>query len=350
VGNVDLPQAKYTTPEQRANFFRNLAERAAAIPGVRSAAISTTIPLAGGGGGGNLIVEGQAVPAGGSEFAARSRSVSPAYLRTMGIELRRGRHFTDQDTGNNLRVAIVNERFAQQFFPKADPIGRRMKWGRDLKSEAPWLTIVGVAADVKPWSLTVPPVPEVFSPFAQDPRQWGWIVIRSEGADPAALAPALRAEVRALDRDQPLTAVQTMERMVSESMTIPRLMAVLMAIFAGIAMVMAALGIYGVVSYSVAQRTHEFGIRMALGAGSPSVVKLVLRQAVWMLGLGLGIGVPAALAATSVLRSFLYGVGARDPLTFVLIPVALAAIGVVASYIPARRATRVDPVVALRCE
>ena len=147
-----------------------------------------------------------------------------------------------------------------------------------------------------------------------------------------------------------MTDIRTMERIVGESMTLPRLMTVLMAIFSGIAMVMAALGIYGVVSYSVAQRTHEFGIRMALGAGSPSVIRLVLRQAMWMLGIGVGIGVPAAAAGTKVLQSFLYGVGARDPVTFIVIPLALAGIGFVASYIPARRATQVDPVVALRCE
>jgi putative ABC transport system permease protein len=268
----------------------------------------------------------------------------------MGIALRKGRYFTEQDGETGMRVAIVNERFAEQFFPKTDPIGKRVKWGRDLQSKMPWLTIVGVAADVKQWSLTTPPVPEVFSPWAQDPRQWSYVVVRTESADPTTVAPALRSELGALDRDQPMTDIRSMERILFESMTIPRLMAVLMTIFSTIAMIMAALGIYGVVSYSVAQRSHEFGIRMALGAGSTNVVRLVLKQALWMLGIGVVLGVPAAAAATVVLQSFLFGVGARDPLTFVAIPLLLGAIGVLASYIPARRATRVDPVVALRCE
>jgi putative ABC transport system permease protein len=350
VAQLYLPEARYTTPEQRGNFYRALVERAAALPGVRAAASTTGLPLYGGGGGGSVIIEGQPVPAGGSELSARVRSVSASYLQTMGIGLRKGRDLAEQDAANGLRVALVNERFAQQFLGKTDPVGKRFKFGRNVQSESPWVTIVGVTADVKPASLTAPPLPEVFLPVRQDPRPWGWIVVRTESADPTTLAPALRAEVRALDRDQPVTDLRSMDRIIEESMTLPRLMAVLMTIFAAIAMAMAAMGIYGVISYSVAQRTHEFGIRMALGAGSPSVIRLVLRQALWMLGLGIGIGIPAAALMTKALQAWLYGVGARDPLTFVAIPLLLAAIGAVASYIPARRATRVDPAIALRCE
>jgi putative ABC transport system permease protein len=350
VANLYLSETKYTTPEQRVNFFRALVERTAALPGVRGAASTTGLPLYGGGSGGAVVVEGQPAPAAGSEIIARVRSVSSGYLQTMGIGLRKGRDLAEQDAENGLRVALINERFAQQFFAKGDPIGKRFKLGRNAQSEAPWLTVVGVAADVKPYSLTAPPVPEIFLPVKQDPRPWSWIVVRTDSADPTTLAPALRAEVRALDRDQPVSDLRTMDRIIEESMTLPRLMAILMAIFSGIAMAMAAMGIYGVISYSVAQRTHEFGIRMALGAGSPSVIRLVLRQALWMVGLGIGIGVPAAAVMTKALQAWLFGVGARDPLTFIAIPLALAAVGAVASYIPARRATRVDPVIALRCE
>jgi putative ABC transport system permease protein len=350
VANLYLSETKYTTPEQRANFYRALVERTAALPGVRGTASTTGLPLYGGGSAGSVVVEGQPVPAGGSELVARIRSVSSGYLRTMGIGLRKGRDLAEQDAENSLRVALINERFAQQFFAKGDPIGKRFKFGRNAQAEAPWLTVVGVAADVKPYSLTAPPVPEVFLPVRQDPRPWSWIVVRTDSADPTTLAPALRAEVRALDGDQPVSDLRSMERIIEESMTLPRIMAMLMAIFAGIAMAMAAMGIYGVISYSVAQRTHEFGIRMALGAGSPSVIRLVMRQALWMLGLGIGIGVPAAAVMTKALQAWLFGVGARDPLTFVAIPLALGAVGAVASYIPARRATRVDPVIALRCE
>jgi putative ABC transport system permease protein len=347
---IFLPDAKYTTPEQRLNFFTALVERARAIPGVRGAATTTGLPLYGGGSGGSVVLEGQPAPTAGSELFTRSRIITPGYFQTMGIPLRAGRYLTEQDAENSLRVAIINERFAQQFLPKGDPIGKRFQFGREPQAAAPWLTIVGVAADVKPYSLTAPPFPEVFLPVRQDPRPFSYIVIRTESSDPTTLAPALRAELRALDADQPVTELRSMQRIIEESMTIPRLMTVLMAIFAGIAWAMAALGIYGVISYSVAQRTHELGIRMALGAGSPSVIRLVLRQALWMLGIGVCIGVPAAAATTKMLQSYLYGVGARDPVTFVAIPLALAVVGVVASYIPARRATKVDPVVALRCE
>jgi putative ABC transport system permease protein len=349
VASIDLPEAKYPGNEQRINFFHNLTTRVAAIPGVRAAAATTGLPLYSGSSS-SFVVEGQPTPPAGSETFAGNRQISPGYLQTLGIPLRAGRYFTDQDVENSLRVAIVNERMAQQFFPKGDAIGKRIKWGRNAQSSAPWMTIVGVASDVKRWSMTAPPTPEVYSPFRQDPRVWSTIVIRTDSADPGVVAPALRAEVRALDPDQPITDLRTMQNIVYESMTIQRLMSALMAVFAGIALAMAAMGIYGVISYSVAQRTHEFGIRMALGAGSPTVVRLVLRQAVWVLGIAVGIGVPAALATTRVLQSYLYGVGARDPVTFVAIPLTLVAVGVLASYIPAVRATRVDPVVALRCE
>jgi putative ABC transport system permease protein len=348
--SIYLPEAKYTTPEQRVNFFRGLVERAGSIPGVRSAAVTTGLPLYGAGGGGSVVVEGQPVPSSGSEFFTRSRSITPGYFETMGIVLRWGRSFTDQDAENSMRVAVINERFAQQFLPKGDPTGKRFKFGRNPQAPSPWLTIVGVVADVKPWSLTTPPVPEVFLPFRQEPRSFSFIVVRTDSPDPTTVGPALRAEARGLDPGQPVTEMRTMQRIIDESMTLPRLMTVLMTIFASIALAMAALGIYGVISYSVAQRTHELGIRMALGAGAPSVIRLVLKQALWMLAIGVGIGVPVAAATTRVLQTYLYGVGPRDPLTFVAIPLALAGVGALASYVPARRATRIDPVVALRCE
>ncbi len=345
-----LPEAKYPRPEQRANFFRDLADRAAALPGVQGAAASTGVPLAGGGPGANFIVEGRPVPASGQESFGRTRSITPAYFQTIGIPLRRGRYFSDQDTETAQKVVIINERLAQQFFPNADPLGQRLKWGRDPQSPAPWLTIVGVVGDVKLWSLTAPAVPEMYSPLRQNPPGGTFLVVRTQSADPTSITPALRGELRALDRDQPLTNIRTMQRIIEESMTIARLMTVLIGLFAGIAMVMAAMGIYGVISYSVAQRTHELGIRMALGAGAPGIVKLVLRQALWMIGIGVALGVPGAAATTKMLQSYLYGVGARDPITFVFIPLALAAVGLLASYIPARRATRLDPMSALRRE
>jgi predicted permease len=346
--HVDLPENKYPQKEQRIHFFHNVMERAAAIPGVRAAAATTGLPLYSGSSSA-FVVEGQPAPATGSDSVAGNRQITLGYFQTLGIPLRAGRYFTSQDVENSEPVAIVNERLAQQYFPKGDALGKRVKWGRNAQAPSPWMTIVGIVADAKRWSMTAPPFPEVNSPFRQDPRPWSSLVIRTDG-DPAGAAPALRAAVRALDPDLPLTDVRTMESIVWESMTIQRLMSAMMGIFAGIALAMAAMGIYGVMSYWVAQRTHEFGIRMALGAGSPTVIRLVLRQAAWVLGVGVVLGVPAALAMTRVLQMYLYGVGPRDLATFVAIPLALVGVGVLASYLPALRATRVDPVVALRCE
>ncbi len=348
--NVWLPDTKYPEPEQRSAFFRQLVERANSMPGVVSAAASTGIPLAGGGGASNFVIEGQPAAAAGHEAITRTLSVTPGYFQTMGMALRRGRYLTEQDDEKAPRVVIVNERIARQYFGGTDPIGKRVKWSREAQGGAPWMTVVGVAADVRPWGRASQPAPEMYAPFRQSPRPASWLVIRTKSAEPAGVAPALRAELRGLDRDQPLSSVETMEMRMSDSMTLPKMMTSLISIFATLSMLLAAMGIYGVVSYSVAQRRHEFGIRMALGAGPQSVVRLVLKRAVWMILIGVGIGVPGAAAMTKVLQSFLFGVGARDPLTFVLVPLALAAVALMASLIPARRATQVDPVVALRCE
>jgi putative ABC transport system permease protein len=346
--NVRLPDVKYPKPEMRAAFFRDLVERVSTLPGVQSAAVGTGLPLMGGSGN-NFVVEGRPAPPAGQEFMARTRSVTPACLDTLGIPLRRGRGFSEQDSATALRVIVVNDRLVQQFFPDADPIGKRLKFG-NAASNTPWMTIVGVVGNTRGGNATSPPQPEIYSPFPQSPGAGGWLAVRVRSGEATALAPALRAELRNLDRDLPLTQVRTMQALMENALTLPKLMMVLTTIFAGIALWMAAMGIYGVVSYSVAQRTRELGIRMALGANRANVIRIVLTQVIWMVLLGLAIGVPAAAATTRMLQVFLYGVGARDPLTFVAVPAALAAVALLASYIPALRATRVDPVVALRCE
>jgi putative ABC transport system permease protein len=347
--NVWLPETKYPKPEQQAIFFRSLLERAQSMPGVVSAAASTGIPLTGGGGSA-FVIEGQPVPSAGHEAIARTMSVTPEYFQTMGMTLRSGRYFTEQDDDKGQRVVIVNERIARQYFGAADPIGRRVKWSPAPNGDAPWMTIVGVASDVRPWGRASQPSPEMYAPFRQAPGPASWVVVRTKNSDAASVTPALRAELKSLDRAQPLSSVMTMDERMNESMTLPKMMTVLISIFATLSLLLAAMGIYGVVSYSVAQRSHEFGIRMALGAGPGGVIGLVLKRAGWMVLLGVGIGIPCAAAITKVLQSFLFGVGARDPLTFVFVPLALASVALLASWIPARRATRVDPVVALRCE
>src|SRR5271157_3560755 len=246
--------------------------------------------------------------------------------------------------------AVVRLEDLNEVATNEDPIGKRIKWSRDPNSKAPWMTIVGISGDVKAWRLNAQPLPEMFTPLSQQPQAFLFLAIRTWSADPTPVAGAVRAALRQLDRDQPITEVRSMRSTVSESLTDVKYVSRLTALFAAIAMLMAAMGIYGVIGYSVARRTHEFGVRMVLGAGAADVVRLVLRQALYVVAIGLVIGMAGALVVSRLLASWLYGVGEHDPLTFTLVPLALGAIALLASYIPARRATRVDPAVALRCE
>ena len=252
------------------------------------------------------------------------------------------RAFNALDTAASQRMAIVNQRMARTFFPNEDPIGKRIKWSSDPSSPAPWMTIVGVSGDVKAWRLNAQRLPEMFTPLSQQPQAFLFLAIRTWSADPSPVAGAVRAALRQMDPGQPITEVRSMRGIVSESLTEVKYVSRMTALFAVIAMLMAAMGIYGVISYSVARRTHE--------SGTADVVRLVLRQALYVVAIGLAIGIAGALAVARLLASWLYGVGEHDPLTFTLVPLALGAVALVASYIPARRATRVDPAVALRCE
>jgi putative ABC transport system permease protein len=347
---VQLPQARYPSPESRAAFFRDLLEKSAAIPGVESADACTSLPMTGGGYTTSFVVDGRPAPPSGHENSSHWRAATPGYFQTLGIPLVRGRAFNALDTAASQRVAIVNQRMARMFFPNEDPLGKRIKWSNKPNSPAPWMTIVGVSGDVKSWRLGAQPQPEMFTPLSQQPQAFLFLAIRTWSADPSPVAGALRAALRQVDPGQPITEVRSMRSIVSESLTEVKYVSRLTALFAVIAMLMAAMGIYGVIGYSVAQRTHEFGVRMVLGAGTAEVVRLVLRQALYVVAIGLVIGVAGALAVARLLASWLYGVGEHDPLTFTLVPLALGAIALLASYIPARCATRVDPAVALRCE
>jgi putative ABC transport system permease protein len=306
--------------------------------------------MTGGGYSTTFVVDGRPAPASGHENWSRWRAATAGYFRTLGIPLLRGRAFNALDTAASQRVAIVNQRMARMFFPNEDPIGKRIKWSNNPNSPAPWMTIVGVSGDVKAWGLGSQPVPEMFAPITQQPQPFLFLAIRTWSPDPTPVTGAVRAALRQVDPDQPITGVRSMRSTVSESLTEVKYVSRLTALFAVIAMLMSAMGIYGVISYSVAQRTHEFGVRMVLGADTADVVRLVLRQALYVVGIGLAIGVAGALAVSRLLTAWLYGVGTHDPLTFTLVPLALGAIALLASYIPARRATRVDPAVALRCE
>ena len=345
---LSLPQARYLKPQQRAAFYEQLLERIAGLPGVRAAGACTQLPLSGGETIWGLTIEGRPEPGPGEVLQAGHRSVSPDYFRAMSIPLRRGRYFTAQDREGAPGVVIINETMANRFWPNQDPIGKRIRLGAG-RSGAPWIPIAGVVADVKYSGLDRQPGPEMFLPHLQNPSPRMAIVVRA-ATEPASLATALRSAVTALDRDQPVANIRTLEKIVSDSVAPRRLTMLLLGIFAALALVLAGVGLYGVISYSVTQRTHELGVRMALGAQPSEVLRLVIGHGMILTMIGVAIGLAGAFALTRFLSSLLFGVTARDPATFLAVALALASVALAACYIPARRATRVDPMVALRYE
>ncbi len=342
-----LPGGTYRTAEQRAAFFDRAVDRLQALPGAQSAAAVTYLPLTGLGSATTFWVNDRAKPAPGQEPAADVRAVTPDYFRTLGIPLLRGRTFSGRDRADSPQVAIVNEALARMFWPGRNPIGQRItySWGDDIPLE-----IVGVVGDARLVTLSDDEIrPAIYRPQTQQPSMFMSLVVRTAG-DPLTLAPAARAAIHAIDPNQPLSDVASMETVQSDSLAQPRLLALLLGLFGFSALLLAAVGIYGVMAYAVARRTQEIGVRMALGADRSRVVRLVVGRAMWLAGLGLAIGLAGALATTRVLDSLLYGITATDPATFVGVPLILAAVALVASLLPARRATRIDPMVALRTE
>jgi putative ABC transport system permease protein len=345
---VALPPARYSDDHQVIGFYRQLAERASTLPGVQAATLANVLPVDGG--GPFLSFEEQGAPEAPPEETpdANIRAVGPDYFRTMGIPLLRGRLLAAQDTEQAPRAIVINETMARRYWPDADPIGRRIAFdGAD--GDPAWREIVGIVADVKSEGLDSEEVPSVYAPHAQRPGLSMAVVLRTSG-DPKALAPALRSEVQALDRNLPVYYVTTMDEIMASSVSAQRFGMFLLALFAGVALVLAAVGIYGVMSYSVAQRTHEIGVRMALGAGNAHVVWMVVREGMVLAGLGLVAGVLVAAVAGRFLTSMLFEVSPADPFAFAGAAALLAVAAFAACYVPARRATRVDPMVALRTE
>jgi len=341
-----LSRQKYGELPRRAAFYREVLERVRALPGVAAAGYTTSVPLVWRGGTNGFTVEGQPRAPGRD---ANHRQISPDYFRTMGIPLRAGRIFDEHDGPNALPVAMINETMAGKFWPGGEALGKRFKLGGP---DAPWMTVVGIVGDVRQMGLDVPVKAEMYFPYQQIDMFWAaptFLAIRSAG-DPADLVAAVRREVRAVDPDQPISDVRTMEEILGREVAPRRLQMTLLAGFAGLALLLASLGIYGVISYAVSQRTPEIGIRMALGARPRDVLGMVVGGGLRLAALGVGIGLAAALALTRVMASLLYGVSTTDPLTFVSIPLLLLAVALAASYLPARRALRVDPVAALRSE
>ena len=342
---MSLPRSQYDQPAQWNGFFSSLVERLRAEPGVQSVAVALPLPLMGGGLNFGFRIEGRPEPKGRRSGRRTTRRLTPDYFRLMRIPLLRGRLFTDADGADRPKVCIVSADFARLHFPGEDPIGRRLVFGgREPVSRE----IVGVVANVKRDGLAVVSRPEMYVPFVQDPW-WPDVAVRTSG-DPAALAPAVRAHVRALDPTLPVEEAQPMTRTVYDSAAQPRFRTTLLASFGGVALLLAALGIYGVVSYGVGRRTRELGIRVALGAQRGDVLRMILREGVLLSAVGLAVGIAGAVILTRYLSSLLFEVGRLDPPTYAAVAAALLVASLLAGLVPARRATRVNPVTALRQE
>jgi putative ABC transport system permease protein len=344
-----LPAPKYLEFERRSQFYSDLVQRVESLAGVRSAAVTTNLPLYRQGNTAGVSIDGQLPLPPGEENVVTIRVISPAYFDTMSIPLLSGRALTDHDTATSPLVTVISETMARRYWPGEDPIGKRVGLGRVERPED-WTQVVGVVKDVRQFELIADPRPQMYVPYKQsdffEPRD---LVVKTD-VDPVSLAATVRNAVWEIDKDQPVSNIRTMEEILLESIARQRFSMLLLAIFAGVALILAAVGIYGVMSYSVAQRTHEIGIRMALGAQTGSVLKLAVGYGLKLVIAGVVIGLIAAFALTRVMATLLFGVTATDPTTFTLISLLLIAVAAIASYIPARRATKVDPIIALRYE
>ncbi|HZS07632.1 MAG TPA: ABC transporter permease [Blastocatellia bacterium] len=349
---ISLPQARYAEDQKIIAFHQQLLNRLQNLPGVEAAGISMSLPP-------NLLqisnpfgIEGRPLQPGQARPLAEEMTISPDYFRALGVPLLRGRFFTDADREGAPQVMIINEAMARRYFPNEDPVGRRLQTG-DPNPNSPWETIVGVVGNVKYTGLDAEETPTMYVPYTTP----GWVswsrtmylVVRTTG-EPLALAPLVRREVQALDRDLPVADLRAMEQVIYQSITEPRFRTLLTGLFAAVALLLATVGIYGVISYVVAERTHEIGIRMALGARGPDVLRLVVGQGMKLALSGVAIGLAASFLLTRLMKGLLFGVSAADPVTFITVALLLAIIALLACWIPARRATRVDPLVALRYE
>lgn len=346
---VELPEARYKDKDPQTRFRMQALSAINSLPGVQAAMVSE-LPLSGDSLDHDFLVEGRPPIAPGDEPSVETRSVMGEYFQTMQIPLRLGRSFAPQDFDPQAqRVGVVNESLVRQFFPNEDPLGKRVRWARD--QEVRWMTIIGVVGDVKHFGLDLPEQPALYSPYPQaDPwKRWMTFVARTQGS-PEAMGQPIKQQIWKADAQLPVTKVQSMNEVASGSFAARRFNMLLLAIFAGLALVLAAVGIYGVMSYAVTQRTQEIGIRMALGARGIDVLTLILRNGLALTLSGVAIGISGALALTRLLRTLLFGVAPTDAFTFVAVSAALIIVALLACYLPARRATKVDPLVALRYE
>jgi putative ABC transport system permease protein len=341
------PNSDYDAARLRV-FFDECLARVSALPGIESAAITHALPIDGS--QWNTIVHAadKPVPQPGEFPNTEFTPISSNYFEAMGIRLLQGRWFTSSDTANSPTVAVINETLARRVWPGENPIGKRLRWGRP-EMYTPWLEVVGVVADVKSYGVESATPLQTYVPFAQSPPTNFWLVARTIG-EPLLAAPGVERAIHSIDKDLPVSSIRSMDQLLGNSLAARRLTLVLIGSFAALALLLAAIGVYGVISYSVRHRTHEIGVRMALGAQRRDVLKLILAQGARLALLGVVIGLGAALALTRWLESLLFEVRPTDPLTFTVTAAVLALVALFACYLPARRATKVDPMVALRCE
>jgi predicted permease len=338
----------YEEEIRRVNYYHQLSERVRVLPGVEAAGFVSVLPLAGAGDWGRITIDGYDGASGQDMIQADGRIAGVGYFETMRIPILRGRLFTEQDTKESVPVAVIDENMARTYWPNEDPVGKRLKGG-GANSKAPWLTVVGVVGNVKQSALDTDTRVSFYTAHLQESRNTMYLVVRTTAAT-ASVAAAVTREARALEPNVPVYDVKTMEQRRSASLARRGFAMLMLGLFALVAMLLAAVGIYGVMSYTVQERAREIGIRVALGARTRDVLNLVVRRGISLAAVGVGIGLGCAVALTRVMASLLFGVGATDPLTFAVVALVLMLVALLACYIPARRAAKVDPMVALRYE
>ena len=338
---VQLPPKKYKEDNQQVAFFQQLIERVAALPGVQAVGAGNVIPLSDNDFVLAFEIDGRPPLPPGASQSTNYYSVSADYFKAMGIPLLRGRLLTTSDTTQSRHVAVINETMAKKLFPDEDPIGKRMTFDRRDKNPD-WYEIVGIVGDVKHYGLDQATTMQTYEPYTQQTSPYMTLVVRTAG-DPAGLSGAIRSEVLNLDKEQPVTSIKTLDQLFTTSFAQQQFSMLLLGVFAAVALVLAAVGIYGVLSYAVTQRTHEIGIRMALGAARGDVLRLVVGKGMLLTVIGVLGGLVAAYGLTRLMASLLFGVTATDAATFLSVASVLIVVALLACYIPARRATKVDP-------
>jgi ABC-type antimicrobial peptide transport system permease subunit len=346
---VNLSEVKYPDRERRATFFDEVMRRVRELPGVQSASVAGNLPLTYNGDSMGISVEGIPDPPPGQQPDVIYRAIGPGYFATMGIPIVRGRDFTDQDNGDSKDVVIISEKTAQQFWPGQDPIGKRLKPGSSTSNSA-WREVIGIVKDVRQNDFVASPKRQMYFTYRQLKNVAANALVVRTSIEPMSLAAPVRNAIWSVDKDQTVADIDTMAHIVAEAVARQRFSMLLLGLFAALALLLASIGIYGVMSYSVAQRTREIGIRIALGARRADVLQMTVKQALKLVGVGMMIGLAAAFLLTRVLASLLFGISATDPITFIGISVVLFAVAILASYVPALRATKVDPITALRAQ